>query len=111
MVDKTVQQANSTFFLKHRKFLENIIKQSNRPNARVGDGSLADAIIHTALTGELVGGSDHIQKGRDFRKALRRAIKRIQNAHHLTEPECQSLLAIANRELNKLNQALKKAGY
>lgn len=106
-----MQQVSSTFFLKHRQFLEKIIKQSNRPNATVGDGSLADAIMHTALTGELVGGSDHIQKGRDFRKALKRAIKRIQNAHHLTDLERQGLLAIANRELDKLNQALKKAGY
>ena len=106
-----MQQASSTFFLKHQKFLENLIKQSNRPNATVGDGSLADAITHTALTGELVGGSDHIQKGRDFRKALKREIKRIQSAHHLTGSERQRLLAIANQELGKLNQALKKAGY
>jgi hypothetical protein len=106
-----MQQASSTFFLKHQKLLENLIKQSNRPNATVGGGSLADAITHTALTGELVGGSDHIQKGRDFRKALKREIKRIQNAHHLTDSERQGLLAIANQELGKLNQALQKAGY
>jgi hypothetical protein len=106
-----MRKSGSTFFHKHLKFIENIIEQSNRPNAAVGDGRLADAIIHTIRTGELVGGSDHLQKGRDFRKALKRAIKRIQNAHHLTDAERQHLLSIANRELNKLNQALKQAGY
>ncbi len=42
-----------------------------KSGALVGYGSTADAIRHTRLTGELVGGSDHIIKGREAIKSLK----------------------------------------
>lgn len=42
-----------------------IVKELYRPNAETGDGGTADAIREQLRTGEMVGGKDHIRKGRE----------------------------------------------
>ena len=56
--------------------LKNTIKELYRPGALIGDGGTADAIRHEVVTGELVGGKSHIQKGRERLKNLENILKR-----------------------------------
>jgi RHS repeat-associated protein len=46
--------------------LKEILRKLYREGATIGSGSTADAIRHTKATGELVGGSDHLQKGNEL---------------------------------------------
>ena len=45
------------------KLQEDYINQLYRKQGIFGDGSTADAIRYTKQTGQLIGGSDHIEKG------------------------------------------------
>ncbi|MEQ1977410.1 hypothetical protein [Xenorhabdus sp. SGI240] len=51
--------------------LKSIFSELYRPGANIPDGGTAASILHTKNTGELVGGSDHINKGKDYLKALK----------------------------------------
>jgi hypothetical protein len=51
--------------------LRNIVNELYRPNARIGSGSTADAIRHELSTGELLSKSGHVQKGVQYREAIR----------------------------------------
>jgi len=80
--------------------LRNAIDQLYRPGAKIGSGGLADAIRHEIVTGELVGGRSHIEKGR----------QRIKNLENIIARE--SLNAkdsmIAKMLLQELREALKE---
>lgn len=56
--------------------LKNAINEMYRPNAKKGDGGLADAIRHEIQTKELVGGKSHIRKGRERLKNLENILKK-----------------------------------
>jgi hypothetical protein len=80
--------------------LRNIIKALYRVTAKIGDGGTAASIEHTAETGELVGGSTHVQKGLDLIKGLGNVLK---------DPNLsQADREIATTLLNELKQALSK---
>ncbi len=52
--------------------VRNAVNQLYRPGATTGDGGTADAIRHERLTGSLLYGRSHIQKGQDWLRALKR---------------------------------------
>ena len=79
--------------------LRNIIKAMYRVNAEVGDGGTADAVRYTKETGDLVGGSDHIQSAGDLSRGLQNALKNPG----LSAAE----RSIARTLLNELTNALK----
>lgn len=54
--------------------LKNTIKELYRPGAKVGDGSTVAAIKKQLKTGILVGGKDHILKGKERVKNLTKLI-------------------------------------
>ena len=56
--------------------LRNTINEMYRPNAKKGDGGLADAIRYELKTKELVGGKSHIQKGMERLKNLENILKK-----------------------------------
>lgn len=56
-----------------------IVKELYRPNAAVGDGGTADAIRKQIATGELVGGRDHIRKGRERLRQIERILSKNPN--------------------------------
>ncbi len=62
----------------------NIVKEPYRPNAAVGDGGAADAIRKQIATGELVGGRDHIRKGRERLRQIERILSK--NPNHPDKP-------------------------
>lgn len=53
-----------------------IVGQLYRPNAETGDGGTADAIREQLRTGEMVGGKDHTQKGRERIRQIERILAR-----------------------------------
>ena len=56
-----------------------IVKELYRPNAETGDGETADAIREQLRTGELIGGKDHIQKGRERLRQIKKILERNPN--------------------------------
>ncbi|MBE6651088.1 MAG: hypothetical protein E7613_07225 [Ruminococcaceae bacterium] len=56
--------------------LKNTINEMYRPNAKIGDGGLSDAIRHEIKTKQLVGGKSHIQKGIERLKNLENIYKK-----------------------------------
>ena len=69
-------------------------------------GGLAGAIRYTRQTGNLVGGSDHIQKGRDAVRFFNRQIKQIGNSRSIPEAGRQKLIDNATRSRDKIQNAL-----
>jgi len=57
------------------KKLFNFIGEYYRAGASIGDGGLADAVRHQIVTGELVGGRDHLVKGRERMINLKRILE------------------------------------
>lgn len=53
-----------------------IVGELYRPNAETGDGGTADAIREQLRTGELIGGKDHIQKGRERLRQIEKILER-----------------------------------
>ena len=78
--------------------LRNIINDLYRPNAKVGSGSTADAIRFELSSGENVGGKSHMQKGIEYRNALRKLL----NSGTLNEKD----YAITKQILTDLQSAL-----
>lgn len=79
------------------KKLFNFIGEYYRAGASIGDGGLADAVKHQITTGELVGGRDHLTKGRERITNLERILK--------TESLSDSEKAIATKMLCALINA------
>ncbi|MBU2714348.1 RHS repeat domain-containing protein, partial [Zooshikella harenae] len=97
-------------FKKQSAEVDRLIKEltyANRPNVNLKvPGGVAGAIRHTKKTGELVGGSDHIQKGRDILKKLKKIRNRIKNSR-MSEAEKNSLLFKVDKNIDDLSDALK----
>ena len=53
-----------------------IVGELYRPNAKTGDGGTADAIREQLRTGELVGGRDHIRRGRERLRQIEKILER-----------------------------------
>jgi RHS repeat-associated protein len=88
--------------------LAELVEELYRPGARIGNGSTADAIRHTAETGKPIGGSTHIRKGVSYRKALKGWIRSQQNNYY--NPPSQSDIEIAQALLRDLQDALTRIG-
>lgn len=69
--------------------LKNAINEMYRPNAKVGDGGLADAILYEKSTHCLVGGKSHLQKGRERLKTWKILCK-SKSRHRWKEKWCKS---------------------
>ncbi len=77
--------------------LKNTIKELYKPGAKVGDGSTAAAIKKQLKTGVLVGGKDHLVKGRE----------RINNLTNLIN--CGRLNKMDLKIAKKLRKNLERA--
>lgn len=55
--------------------MRNRVDALYRPNAKVGNGSTADAIRHELKTGEMLSPSGHSQKGIEMRNGLMKDLK------------------------------------
>jgi RHS repeat-associated protein len=80
----------------------NLIKDNYRAGAKIGSGSTADAIIHTARTGELVGNSTHVGKAESTLNRIANIFKKY--GLELNSHETKAL----NKITNDLKSALKK---
>ncbi|MFD1738095.1 hypothetical protein ACFSCX_16290, partial [Bacillus salitolerans] len=79
--------------------LKNAIDQMYRPDAKIGNGSLADAVRHELKTGELVGGKSHIQKANERIKNLENIIKK----QDLNDNDLELAFELLNDLKNALN--------
>ncbi|WKZ26819.1 MAG: pre-toxin TG domain-containing protein [Candidatus Paceibacterota bacterium] len=77
----------------------NLIRDNYRAGSKIGDGSTADAIRHTAKTGDPVGGSTHIEKARN-------TLNRIDN---IFDKHGSSLNSQERNVLNRISKDLKDA--
>lgn len=80
--------------------LKKAVNEIYRPNARIGDGGLADAIRYERITGEKIRGRSHEQKGRERLKSLKRILaeEKLNNRDGKT----------ARRMIDDLEKALKE---
>lgn len=69
---------------------------------------MSGAIVYTAETGILVGGSDHRQKGQDILGRLKKTLKQADSAYDLCPQDRAKLHAMADPYINKLRDALAK---
>jgi hypothetical protein len=53
-----------------------VVNELYRPGAEHGDGGTADAIREQLRTGKLIGGKDHIRKGRERLRQINRILAR-----------------------------------
>ncbi|MGL4860955.1 MAG: hypothetical protein ACRC5A_14750 [Enterobacteriaceae bacterium] len=60
--------------------LQRIMDKLYRPNAKIGNGSTADAVRHEIATGEKVGGRLHTQKAQDHVRELQAWLRQNQSA-------------------------------
>ena len=79
--------------------LKNTINEMYRPNSKMGDGGLGDAIRHELKTKELVGGKSHIKKGTERLKNLENILKK--------QPLDSSDKRIVNELIKDLKNALE----
>ena len=77
-----------------------LYRELKKGKVPVGNGGTAAAVVHTKRTGELVGGSDHIQKSLDNITGLRALLKSGK-----LDPDD---IKIANQLINELKNALKR---
>lgn len=59
--------------------VKNVVRELYRLNAAVGDGGTADAIRKQIATDELIGGRDHIRKGRERVRQIERILSKNPN--------------------------------
>ncbi len=69
-------------------------------------GGVSGAIVHTKQTGDLVGGSDHIEKGQGILRMFKNALKSVKNAYDLTQCQKDDLAALAKPYEDQLQAAL-----
>lgn len=72
--------------------LQNMVNDLYRPDAKIGNGSTADAIRYEKATGCQVGGRSHIQKGWDYVRALQNWLRRNPNASPSDRQVAQDML-------------------
>ena len=82
--------------VKNEKVL-NLIRDNYRAGAKIGSGSTADAILHTARTNELISDSTHIEKARN-------TLNRIENGFKQYGSQLNSQ---EKKVLNKISADLK----
>jgi len=82
--------------VKNEKVL-NLIRDNYRAGAKIGSGSTADAILHTARTNELISDSTHIEKARN-------TLNRIENVFKQYGSQLNSQ---EKKVLNKISADLK----
>ena len=88
---------------------EHDYKDSGHRNANPKiPGGVSGAIVYTAETGILVGGSDHRQKGQDILGRLKKTLKQADSAYDLCPQDRAKLHAMADPYINKLRDALAK---
>ncbi len=59
--------------------VKNLISELYRPGAETGDGGTADAIREQIRAGNLVGGKDHIRKGRERLRQIEKLLAKSPN--------------------------------
>lgn len=77
--------------------LLNTINEMYRPNAKIGDGGLGDAIRYEIKTNKLIGGKSHIRKG----------IERVKNLENILNK--QNLNSTDKKIIKELIKDLKDA--
>nr|WP_228005976.1 hypothetical protein [Xenorhabdus sp. BG5] len=84
--------------------LQKMFEELYRPGANIPDGGTAASILHTKNTGQLVGGSDHINKGKDYLTALKNLSS--GNGRYKNEALSPSDRSLASYMINDLRNAL-----
>ncbi|WP_444933683.1 polymorphic toxin-type HINT domain-containing protein [Microbulbifer sp. JTAC008] len=109
--DFDVAKGASGAFKKQFSAVDNLVAElmySKRVNVNLKiPGGVAGAIRHTKRTGELVGDSDHIQKGRNILGKLKKIRKRVDRSHSMSDSERSLLLNTINHHIDDLSDALK----
>ncbi|OCG16555.1 hypothetical protein A9G09_02915 [Gilliamella sp. wkB292] len=72
--------------------LKNIMDDLYRPNAKIGSGSTADAVRYEAATGQNVGGKLHLEKAKNYVKALESWLKRNPTASSADRAAAENVL-------------------
>ena len=84
------------------KQVRSIIKELYRYGATTGDGGTADAIREQKRSKKLVGGRDHIQKGRERLRQIEKLLK--QNPNHPDRQLLEKLKADLRNALGDSNE-------
>ncbi|EXE89343.1 hypothetical protein J591_1170 [Acinetobacter baumannii 532279] len=80
---------------------------TNRGNVNLKiSGGVSGAIGYTKATGTLVGGSDHIKKGKDLLKGFKDTMKTIDKAHSLCDKHKARFHAYGDPYIRKLENSL-----
>ncbi len=85
--------------------LKSIFSELYRPGANIPDGGTAASILHTKITGQLVGGSDHIAKGVSYLEALKKLTS--GTGKYKGEVLSSSDRSLASYIMSDLNEALR----
>ena len=94
-------------FVKHANDILEKLIHYERPFAdHEVPGGLAGAVKAQVETGELVKGKDHIQKGYEYRRWLKKKIRRLNNARDIPSPCKDPLLALLQAKLDAMNDVL-----
>lgn len=72
--------------------LKNIMDDLYRPNAKIGSGSNADVVRYEAPTGQNVGGKLHLEKAKNYVKALESWLKRNPTASSADRAAAENVL-------------------
>ncbi|MGQ5290651.1 RHS repeat domain-containing protein, partial [Pectobacterium actinidiae] len=84
--------------------LKSMFSELYRPGANVPDGGTAASILHTKNTGQLIGGSDHINKGESYLGALKNLVS--GSGKYKSEALSGSDRSLANYMIDDLRGAL-----
>ncbi|PHM35789.1 RHS family protein [Xenorhabdus mauleonii] len=84
--------------------LKSMFSELYRPGASTPDGGTAASILYTKNTGQLIGGSDHINKGNDYLKALKNLAS--GDGKYRSEILSSSDRSLANYMIDDLRNAL-----
>ncbi|WP_308415895.1 RHS repeat-associated core domain-containing protein, partial [Pectobacterium aroidearum] len=84
--------------------LKSMFSELYRPGANVPDGGTAASILHTKNTGQLIGGSDHINKGESYLGALKNLVS--GSGKYKNEALSGSDRSLANYMIDDLRGAL-----
>ena len=83
--------------------LKRLIDEMFRPAAKIGNGSTQSAALFTKLTGNLVGGSDHLQKTGDLLRGLRNIMNNKKGLHGKLNTRDKAIAETLFKDLNKAN--------
>ena len=88
----------------HDQELKELVDELYKPGSEVGSGSTADALRHEKLTGELVGGKDHLQKSLDRVNQLEKWIRNHENTTRISAQDKQTAKNLLKDLRNALNE-------